>query len=171
MHRGSLLGRYGSYTGYPWFLSDSTQRIVSLIEPSLVLSGDMHESCYYEHSFADGDRPASSQGAAVLPEWTVTSFNPLQGTQFPGFGILSLYSGPQRGATPSSSAHSHVSNRSVSFHHCFMCPVFYSAAGHAAAASTVVCSFMFRRLLKIAMVWKRGPSCLSVYTCRGGVTQ
>jgi hypothetical protein len=165
--------------------------ILLQLQPSLVLSGDMHESCYYEHalggdgagaaaSAAAGDAAAAAGAAAsaaaahsaaaaavgagdaaaaaidaiaaaaahataitaahnaaadaadadaaaavpVVPEWTVTTFNPLQGTQFPGFGILSLYSQNLAGNL-SSRSHTHVRNGRVSFHHCFLCPAMY----------------------------------------------
>ena len=151
---GHFFGSYGSYTGYPWFLGDSTQRILALLKPSLVLSGDMHESCYYEHPFTDIEYSSATGGAGVVPEWTATSFNPLQGTQFPGFGILSLHRAAVAGNL-SRHSHTHARNGLVSFHHCFFCPVLYSAAGQGAAAAGLLLVFVLRRPVKILFVWAR----------------
>ena len=116
----------------------------------------MHESCYYEHVVAAGGNSAQSSAggdaAAAVPEWTVTSFNPLQGTQFPGFGILSLHRAAVAGNL-SRHSHTHARNGLVSFHHCFFCPVLYSAAGQGAAAAGLLLVFVLRRPVKILFVW------------------
>jgi hypothetical protein len=128
----------------------STQRILAQLQPSLVLSGDMHESCYYEHGDA---------AAEAVPEWTVTTFNPLQGTQFPGFGVMSLYGAGSAGnATDRAHSHSHAHVRSggVSFHHCFACPALYSAAGHGVAAAVLLSGGVLRRLRRLAVPAQRG---------------
>ena len=126
-----------AYHGEYWFDSDFTRRILTLLQPSLVLSGDFHGSCYYEHVVDDGMFSKVTRRAAVVPEWTVTSISPLQGTQFPGFGILSLRKMTTEG---NSLRHSqtHMNNGAISFHHCLLCPVLWSAAGHAVATAASI---------------------------------
>ena len=115
----------------------------------------MHESCYYEHPFTDAEYSSATGGAGVVPEWTATSFNPLQGTQFPGFGILSLHRAAVAGNL-SRHSHTHVRNGLVSFHHCFFCPVLYSAAGQGAAAAGLLLVLTLRSgPVKILFVWAR----------------
>ena len=174
---GFFFGRYGTYTGYPWFTPDDTRNILSQLQPSLVLSGDMHESCYYEHVVAAGGNSmqssAGGDAVAAVPEWTVTSFNPLQGTIFPGFGILSLFK-ESSAANETRHSHSHVLNGPVLFHHCFLCPVIYSVAGHAFAASCLLLGFVSRRVWRASAAacgagGRERCSCC-VPRCLGGCT-
>ena len=122
------------YHGENWHTSEMTRRILTLLQPSLVLSGDFHGSCYYEHVLDGGMYSNVTAGAAVVPEWIVTSINPLMGTQFPGLGILSLREMTTEGNFLRHSQ-THMNNGAVSFHHCLLCPVLWSAAGHGVAAA------------------------------------
>jgi hypothetical protein len=176
------------YTGYPWFLEDRAQRIIHLLKPSLVLSGDAHESCYYEHPVGDSQAASGAAGGGVgeggggvaVPEWTVTTFNVLQGTQFPGFGLLSLYK-QQSANNGTRYSHSHVDSGAVSFHHCFMCPAIYTAAGHCSAAAVLLSAFVCRILtralqsssrrgVRVIAADDRGNErrCCMSRACRGG---
>jgi hypothetical protein len=121
------------YHGENWHTRELTSRILTLLQPSLVLSGDFHGSCYYEHVLDDGVYSNVTGGATVVPEWIVTSINPLMGTQFPGLGILSLRKMTTDGNFLRHSQ-THMNNGAVSFHHCLLCPVLWSAAGHGVAA-------------------------------------
>jgi hypothetical protein len=123
--------------------SEITSRILSLLQPSLVLSGHDHSSCYYEHVLDDGTYSNATGGAAVVPEWIVTSLNPLQGTQFPGLGILSLRKMTTEGNFLRYSQ-THLNNGAVSFHHCLLCPVLWSAAGHGVAVAAAMLRLYLR---------------------------
>ena len=134
-------------------MGSDTRRILQQLQPALVLSGDMHESCYYQHSFGGGGDAADVPVEA--PEWTVTTFNPLQGTQFPGVGILAMY-GQNLAGNLSSHSQSHVRNGRISFHHCFLCPLLYSAVGHGVAAAVLLFAFVLRRLKGFSVTVQRG---------------
>ncbi len=90
----------------------------------------------------------------MVHEWTVTTFNLLQGTLFPGFGLLSLH---KQSCATNATRHtqSHVRSGAASFHHCFMCPALFTAAGHGAAAAGLL----------LAAVWRRLKRALAVRAC------
>ena len=56
------------------------QRVIEIVKPVLVISGDDHDSCIYNHTAYGG----------VVKEHSVPTFSWLQGNIYPAFGMLAF---------------------------------------------------------------------------------
>ncbi|KZT19065.1 Metallo-dependent phosphatase, partial [Neolentinus lepideus HHB14362 ss-1] len=90
--RGTI--RRGAGLGYQNTLSESASRfLLDRVQPILILSGDDHDYCEYNHTLVPYD--SSSSERTAVREVTVKSFSMAMGIRRPGFQLLSL-AAPQR---------------------------------------------------------------------------
>jgi len=70
---------------------ETTEELLQLLEPELVLSGDDHENCEVEHRYFRLQQGEVSQQVNTASEVTIGTFSFLQGSYYPSVGILTVF--------------------------------------------------------------------------------
>ena len=88
--RGKPALRQGFGVSYQNQLSKKASMDVLGLYPQLVFSGDDHDRCLYYHIHQGPTDTVYGTNILKIPEVTVPTFSWLQGTSYPGFGLLTV---------------------------------------------------------------------------------
>ncbi|KAI9230924.1 MAG: hypothetical protein DHS80DRAFT_11635 [Piptocephalis tieghemiana] len=114
-----------------------SQRILSNVQPTLILSGDDHDQCEVHHSIppSDDDSPISAPKKAL--EYTVGTFSFMQGNLIPSAGLLSLFES------------SDGKSQSFAYSVCYLPDQLWTYTMYGILAAAALCHVLIARLARL----------------------